>query len=118
MTASLSCRFNFEAAHWSPWYPKDHPNGRMHGHSYAVEIVVEREPDECGRVIEAGVLVTLAETLRRFVDHRVLNEVEGLAHPTMEALARFFLDRARTHTPEVSRVIVERPTIGLRAEAW
>jgi 6-pyruvoyltetrahydropterin/6-carboxytetrahydropterin synthase len=41
-----------------------------------------------------------------------LNEVEGLANPTLENLARFIYARAKARLPEVARVKIERPSYG------
>jgi len=46
------------------------------------------------------------------LDHRLLNEVEGLATPTLENIARFIHARAKAALPEVIRVKIERPSYG------
>jgi hypothetical protein len=42
----LSKTFRFEAAHRLPNVPADHKCYRMHGHSFAVDVVLEGELDE------------------------------------------------------------------------
>jgi 6-pyruvoyltetrahydropterin/6-carboxytetrahydropterin synthase len=50
--------------------------------------------------------------VRELLDHRLLNEVEGLENPTLENLARFIHARAKAALPEVVRVRIERPSYG------
>ena len=46
MRAQLRKDFGFEAAQTLPHVPEGHKCGRMHGHSFRVEICVEGEVDE------------------------------------------------------------------------
>jgi 6-pyruvoyltetrahydropterin/6-carboxytetrahydropterin synthase len=50
--------------------------------------------------------------VRELLDHRLLNEVEGLSNPTLENLARFIYAWAKSALPEVARVKIERPSYG------
>lgn len=72
-------RFSFEAAQELPQLPDGHPCRRLHGHSYRVEVggtdLAMLEP----------LLLGLYETL----DHRHLNEIEGLEHATSERLCEW-----------------------------
>lgn len=71
--------FGFAAAHFLPMLPKEHKCRRMHGHSFQIEIA---GPDSAH-------LMAAIETLYPRLDHRVLNEVDGLENPTSEVLARW-----------------------------
>lgn len=70
-------RFGFEAAHALPNLPPDHKCHTMHGHSFTVEVATES--------LETlhGELAAIHEQL----DHRCLNDIEGLENPTSENLA-------------------------------
>jgi 6-pyruvoyltetrahydropterin/6-carboxytetrahydropterin synthase len=85
--------YRFEAAHHLPLLPEGHKCRRMHGHNYRVDIVVRGALDRRGFVadfaeIDADVLPLIA-----VVDHRVLNDIEGLQNPTAELIAAWFLAR-------------------------
>jgi 6-pyruvoyltetrahydropterin/6-carboxytetrahydropterin synthase len=98
--------FGFEAAHLLPNVPPGHKCARLHGHSYRVRVHVSGPVDPW-----TGMVVDFAEIARRFdplhdrLDHRYLNEVEGLDNPTSENLARWIWDHLSGVLP-VSRVTV------------
>lgn len=74
--------FSFEAAQYLPQLPEAHPCKRLHGHSYRVQVGAEalrqlREP---------------LERLYNVLDHRCLNDVEGLEEATCEQLCRWMWD--------------------------
>jgi len=71
--------FGFEAAQSLPRLPESHPCRKLHGHSYRME-VASADLDCLGPH-----LLVLYETL----DHRYLNEVEGLDHATCERICRW-----------------------------
>jgi 6-pyruvoyltetrahydropterin/6-carboxytetrahydropterin synthase len=52
------------------------------------------------------------QAIREDLDHRLLNEIEGLGVPTLENLARFIYARAKKALPEVARVKLRRPSYG------
>jgi 6-pyruvoyltetrahydropterin/6-carboxytetrahydropterin synthase len=52
------------------------------------------------------------DEIRATLDHRLLNEIEGLGNPTLENLARFIFERAKKSLPEVARVKLRRPSYG------
>lgn len=82
--------FQIEAAHLLPNLPEDHKCRRLHGHSYRISIHVEDKPD-----VKLGWVMDFAELGRMFqpvfdrLDHRYLNDIEGLENPTSENLARW-----------------------------
>jgi len=97
--------FGFEAAHLLPNMPEGHKCARLHGHSYRVEVHVSGEPDATtGMVVDFAELKRACEPVRERLDHRYLNEVEGLENPTAEILAGWIWDRIEGVA--VSRVVV------------
>ena len=71
--------FFFEAAHFLPSAPPGHPNSRVHGHSFRVRITVDGEPDEdTGIIVHFDELEAAIADARDALDHRMLNEIEGL----------------------------------------
>ncbi|MGQ0506892.1 MAG: 6-carboxytetrahydropterin synthase QueD, partial [Myxococcaceae bacterium] len=99
--------FTFEAAHRLPNVPKGHKCGRLHGHSFRVELHV-RGP--VGR--ETGWVSDFADVKAAFLptyeklDHNFLNEVEGLSNPTSENLARWIWREVKGDLPGLSRVVI------------
>lgn len=86
--------FTFEAAHRLPHVPDGHKCGRLHGHSYRVEVHVSGEVGtESGWVMDFGDIKRIVQPVRDQLDHRYLNEVAGLENPTSEVLARWIWDR-------------------------
>jgi len=106
--------FSFEAAHRLPAVPEGHKCGRLHGHSFRVEIHVS------GPVGQDTAWVTdFADLAQAFLphlqilDHNYLNEIEGLENPTSENIARWIWERLLPALPHLSQVVVrESATAG------
>jgi 6-pyruvoyltetrahydropterin/6-carboxytetrahydropterin synthase len=99
--------FQIEAAHYLPNVPEGHKCRRMHGHSFHIEVHVNGEPGE-----DNGWVMDFADLKRAFrpvferIDHRVLNEVEGLENPTSENLARWIWTQLEAELPGLCKVLV------------
>lgn len=99
--------FRFEAAHRLPTAPEGHKCGRLHGHSYRVEVHVRGPVDpDAGWVMDFADIAHAFKPLRDRLDHYYLNEIEGLENPTSENLARWIWDRLHPGLPELSKVVV------------
>jgi len=99
--------FRFESAHRLPNVPEGHKCGRLHGHSYVVEAHVDGPVGATtGWVVDFGDIEAAWKPLDDALDHRFLNEVEGLANPTSENLARWIWARLRPRLPSLSRIVV------------
>ena len=111
MSMETSQRFGFDAAHQLDAGAAE--NRRLHGHSFQVEVTLRGEPDaKTGFLRDFGEVDAALKKVRDLLDHRLLNEVEGLSNPTLENIARFIFARAQQALPEVVRVRVERPSHG------
>lgn len=87
---TLERSFRFEAAHHLPATEPDHPCHRVHGHSYEVIVAIEGELDEDrGWVVDFAAIDEATRPLIGQLDHRLLNDVEGLENPTSENLCRW-----------------------------
>ncbi|MGH6736326.1 MAG: 6-pyruvoyl trahydropterin synthase family protein [Methyloceanibacter sp.] len=101
--------FFFEAAHFLPSAPPGHPNARVHGHSFRVRVTVDGEPDEdTGILVHFDELEAAVSDARAALDHRLLNEVEGLASPTLERIAMWLWDRLHNRLPGLAEIVVAR----------
>jgi 6-pyruvoyltetrahydropterin/6-carboxytetrahydropterin synthase len=85
----------FEAAHRLLALPEGHKCKRMHGHSYEVTMEFEGTPDAaCGFVIDfAAIDAVWDEMCGGLLDHRYLNDVEGLEVPSVENICVWIYER-------------------------
>lgn len=105
--------FHFEAAHYMPNVPEGHMYRRLHGHSFTVEIALAGPTsEEHGWVVDFADLDKAYELVIGELDHRLLNEIEGLEMPTMESIAQWIASRLKPDMPALSRVSVTRPGRG------
>jgi 6-pyruvoyltetrahydropterin/6-carboxytetrahydropterin synthase len=110
----LFADFRFEAAHQLPGVPKDHMCARLHGHSYQFRVTVVGVVDpRTGWVIDFGALSQVVEPVRAQLDHRCLNDIDGLGNPTSENLASWLWQRLQPAIPGLSAIEVrEMPGLG------
>jgi 6-pyruvoyltetrahydropterin/6-carboxytetrahydropterin synthase len=110
----LFAEFRFEAAHRLPGVPPDHMCARLHGHSYCVRLSVSGtvEP-KTGWVADFGAIAAVFEPVRLDLDHRYLNEIEGLSNPTSENIALWLWQRLQRSLRGLSAIEVrELPGLG------
>jgi len=101
-------QFSIEAAHWLPNVPVGHKCGRMHGHSFQIQVHVSGPVDEkLGWVLDFADIKTAFSPIEDQLDHYCLNEVPGLENPTSENLARWVWDQLRPVLSGLSKVVVQ-----------
>jgi 6-pyruvoyltetrahydropterin/6-carboxytetrahydropterin synthase len=85
--------YRFESAHHLPLLPEGHRCRNLHGHNYRLEVVVSGKLDPRGFVMDFAELDAEIMPIIKEVDHRLLNEIEGLENPTAEVIANWFFQR-------------------------
>lgn len=109
----ISKQFYFDAAHFMPHMAQGHAYRQMHGHSFHVQIAVQGNPHpQTAWVMDFEVLDTIIAEVRAELDHRLLNEIDGLATPTLENICAWLWRRLSSHVPGLSRVTISRPSVG------
>ena len=88
MRAELVKSFQFEAAHATPAVP------RVHGHSFVVEVVVEGPIDpDLAWVIDYAEISQAFKPVFETLDHRYLNDIEGMGEASFEGVAEYIRER-------------------------
>jgi len=99
--------FTFEAAHRLPNVPAGHKCGRLHGHSFRVQVHVSGEVGkETGWLIDFSEIKAAFSPLEKRLDHNYLNEIEGLENPTSENIALWIWDHLAPSLAGLSQVVV------------
>jgi 6-pyruvoyltetrahydropterin/6-carboxytetrahydropterin synthase len=92
--------FGFESAHRLPHVPEGHKCARLHGHSFRVTLRVRGPVDaRTGWICDFADLDAAWRPLHALLDHRFLNEVEGLGNPTSELIAAWIAERLVVPAP-------------------
>lgn len=112
-TMELYKEFTFEAAHRLPNVPEGHKCARLHGHSFYVRVTVSGRVDaHSGWVMDFAELKAAWRPIDEMLDHRYLNDVEGLENPTSEVLAEWIWRRLEDALPLAAIEIRETCTSG------
>src|SRR5262245_16908446 len=107
MRVRLVKTFTFEAAHYLPSFPEGHKCRRMHGHSFKVDVVVEGTiPNDKHYLIDYGEIKAVIDPIHAQIDHRCLNEIEGLENPTSEMVAAWLWKRIWAKLPILVEIVV------------
>src|ERR1700754_785360 len=85
-------RYHFESAHFLPKVHDQHKCKRMHGHNYEMEVSIRGDVAENGFLMDFWDLDAIVDPIVKRVDHRTLNDIDGLENPTAELIACWFLE--------------------------
>lgn len=118
MPVELTQSFYFEAAHTLRRYVEGEVESsrRIHGHTYHADITLRGEPDPAtGMLMDLGLVRGALADLRNRLDHRFLDDVEGIGPATLENLCAYVARSLQPSLPLLVRVSVYRPASGDRA---
>ena len=112
MRARLTKDFTFEAAQTLPNVPPGHKCSRMHGHSFKVEVSIEGTVDpHTGWIYDHACISRAMDPILNMLDHSYLNEIDGLANPTIEIMAAWLWERLKDQCPGLCEIVIhETPT--------
>jgi 6-pyruvoyltetrahydropterin/6-carboxytetrahydropterin synthase len=101
--------FQFEAAHYLPSAPPGSPNARVHGHSFRARVSIDGMPgNDTGYVFHFDELADAMAEAQDALDHRLLNEVDGLEAPTLERIAIWLWNRLQNRVPGLAQIEIAR----------
>ena len=90
----LSTTFGLEASHLLPQAPEISVCRRLHGHSWRIDVAVAGSVDPAaGWLIDYHDIEAAWTPIHEALDHRHLNDVDGLENPTSELLAVWIWNR-------------------------
>jgi 6-pyruvoyltetrahydropterin/6-carboxytetrahydropterin synthase len=118
MAFEIGKRFTFEAAHHLPGLPEWHKCGRVHGHSYTVEVVLtggELVPP--GFVTDFGDLAPFRRYLTSELDHHDLNQVMDFP-PTSENIATYLAEWFTSNVEPTIPGRLARMRVSETASTW
>ncbi|MEQ8659760.1 MAG: 6-carboxytetrahydropterin synthase QueD [Gammaproteobacteria bacterium] len=111
----LFLTFDFAAARRLPRLAATHPCSRVHGHTFMVRLVLRGEvAEESGWMVDFGSVEAHLAELRERLDHRYLNDIEGLENPTTERLAEWLWRQLAARLDGLHEITVqEHPARGV-----
>jgi 6-pyruvoyltetrahydropterin/6-carboxytetrahydropterin synthase len=100
--------FHIDAAHRLPNVPAGHKCTNLHGHSFRIEIHLSGPVDpKLDWVIDFADIAKAFQPLHDQLDHKYLNDIEGLSNPTSENLALWIWKHLQVALPQLSKVVVQ-----------
>jgi 6-pyruvoyltetrahydropterin/6-carboxytetrahydropterin synthase len=108
-------QFTFDSAHFLPNVPAGHKCKEIHGHTYRLVVYIEGEVDNhIGWVMDFSVMKDVIEPVLDMVDHKLINNIEGLENPTCEIFAIWFWNKLKPSLPQLKKIeLHETPTSGV-----
>jgi 6-pyruvoyltetrahydropterin/6-carboxytetrahydropterin synthase len=106
----LQKTWHFESARRLTGIPDTHRCARIHGSSFTVDVTVRGQMNpQTGWAVDFDAMEKAWAKLHEIIDHRLLNDVEGLENPTTEHIAFWLLKRLQFEGGKVTKVS-ELPT--------
>lgn len=107
-------QFTFDSAHMLPNVTEGHKCKNLHGHTYHLTLFFEGELDEkMGWVIDFNDIKAAVKPIIEQLDHKYLNDLEGLENPTCENMCVWLWSKIKPQLPQLSKIkLNETPTSG------
>lgn len=106
MEFELKQSFTIESARYLSKLPAHHPCSRIHGHSFKITLRLIGPLNELGWVIDYNDIERLVRPVLNSIDHRLLNEIEGLENPTTENLCAWLYKKLYPLLPQLVQVSI------------
>lgn len=107
-------QFTFDSAHFLPNVPETHKCRQVHGHTYRLVVHFEGRIDPAlGWVADFGDIKQAISPIIDMIDHKLLNNIEGLSNPTCELIAVWLWNKIKPLVPLLKRIeLHETPNSG------
>ncbi len=98
--------FRFHSARYLPKLEDNHICKKMHGHTFNLTVYVKGEIDnQTGFVIDFYEIDTVVNKLIiSKIDHKVLNEIDGLENPTSEIVSKWIWNNLNSSLKGLSKI--------------
>ena len=107
--------FSFDSAHFLPHLPEGHPCKELHGHTYKLIVYIEeKELQPEGWIMDFKDVKQSVLPFIHQLDHKLLNNIEGLDNPTSELVAIWLWRKIKPQLPGLKRIeLKETPGSGV-----
>ena len=98
----------FHSARYLPKLDDKHPCSKMHGHTFNMVIEIDGPIDKKnGFVMDFyDIDMIVKDNIIKFIDHKILNDIDDLPNPTSEFLTIWIWNRLKPHLPLLSCITV------------
>ena len=107
--------FSFDSAHFLPHLPGDHKCRQVHGHTYTLRVYLKGNfVKDQNWIMDFKELKNTVLPTIELLDHKLLNEVQGLHNPTAENITVWLWEHLQPVLPLLSRIeLKETATAGV-----